>query len=63
MLYFFHMNEELDITDEVPIESVSLIMVNFSVRIQLNLIKPILLVVNLSSEIDCRLHHGAMHPF
>jgi hypothetical protein len=40
------MNEELDVTDEVPIESVSLIMMNFSIRMQLNIIKPVMLAVS-----------------
>jgi hypothetical protein len=45
VLYYFHMNEELQITEEVPLESVVKIMINFSNKAHMTLIKPIFVLV------------------
>lgn len=44
-LYFFHMNEELHVTNEVPLESVIKVMINYSTKAHVALIKPVFLAV------------------
>lgn len=46
VLYYFHMNEDLQMTSEVPIESVLMCMAMMSTKIQIGIVKPVSVVVS-----------------